>query len=63
MNLCPYGSSIAVRRYGVWVTVNGRMYSVFKGLNSGKWQVSVWDNYWRKNRKECVSTGSWLSDR
>ena len=43
--------SFSATRKGVWVMVNGRMYSLYRGLNSGKWTVDVWDNIWRKELK------------
>jgi hypothetical protein len=48
-----YGYSFTIGLDGIWIMINGRMYSVFKGLNTGKWQVSIYDNIWRKRRMKC----------
>lgn len=49
-----FGYSFTVSRNGVWLMLNGRMFSFSKGLNSGRWQFSVWDNYDRKSNKQLT---------
>lgn len=44
-----YGSYFKMRRTGIWIMINGRMFSFFKSEHTGKWKFSVWDNVWRKN--------------
>jgi hypothetical protein len=44
-----FGWYFKLRLEGIWVMLNGRMFSIFKGCNTKKWQFSIWDNYWRKN--------------
>lgn len=49
-----YGFYFAIdlrpRQCGIWIQINGRMYSAFRGVNSGKFQCAVWDNIYRKSR-------------
>ena len=48
-----YGCYFSVGPSGIWIMLNGRMYSYSKGLNSGKWHYSRWDNIWRKEDEEA----------
>ena len=50
-----YGNYFSLKRTGIWIMINGRCFSFFKGLNTGIWQFSVWDNWWRKNKVEIDS--------
>jgi hypothetical protein len=45
-----YGYYISVKKSGIWIMLNGRMFSFFKGMDSGRWQVEIWSNWWRKNK-------------
>lgn len=45
-----YGYYFNLNAQGIWLMINGRMYSLFKRCNTNKWQLSIWDNYWRKNK-------------
>ena len=44
-----YGWHFSVKKYGIWIMINGRIFSIFKGDNTKKWQFSTWKNYWLKN--------------
>jgi len=44
-----YGYRLIINRSGVWLMLNGRMFSVYRGVSDRKWRVSVWDNAWRKS--------------
>jgi hypothetical protein len=43
-----YGFYFALNRCGIWLMINGKMFSFFKGCNSGRWKFSIWDNYRRQ---------------
>ena len=44
-----YGWYFKLNKECVWIVINGRMFSFFKGLKTKKWQFSTWENYWLKN--------------
>ena len=44
-----YGYKFKLNSKGIWIMINGRMFSIFKGANTKKWQFSKWSNYWRIN--------------
>ena len=45
-----YGFYFKVTKTSFYLMINGRMFSVYKGCNTGKLTISIWDNYWRKNK-------------
>ena len=49
-----YGYYFKISRNGVWLMLNGRMFSFFKGLNTGRWQFSTWSNIWRKTKTPII---------
>lgn len=53
-----FGWCFTVKTNGIWIMLNGRMFSFFKGCNTGKWQFSTWVNYWRANNIGEVSEKS-----
>ena len=42
-----YGWSLEINRNGVWLILNGRVFSFFKGTITRRWHFRVWDNAWR----------------
>jgi hypothetical protein len=51
-----YGWYFRLNSSGIWLMLNGRMFSFFKGGNTKAWKLSVWDNYWRKNDIDMKSS-------
>ena len=45
-----YGCYFNLSRWGVWLMVNGRMFTVHRSANTGRWKGAVWDNCWRATR-------------
>ncbi len=50
-----YGTSLSIGLKGVTLVVNGYMLSLFKGLNTGKWQATFSENIWRKTGEQVPS--------
>ena len=48
--LMPYGNYFSIGLWNIHIMINGYMFSVYKGLNSGKYTISCWSNYWRKTK-------------
>ena len=43
-----YGTRFLFSKYGVNIIINGWWFSVFKNLNTGKWDFLFTQNLWRK---------------
>jgi hypothetical protein len=52
-----YGWYFCLNSRGLWVMINGRMFSIFRGCNTNRWQLSVWNNGRRKQGKITINTG------
>lgn len=50
-----FGSLFTISRNQIWLMVNGRMFTVYRGLISGKLHCEVWCNIWRKTGEPLPS--------
>lgn len=46
-----YGLNIYYGRWYLTLVVNGHIFSVFKGTNTGRWSATYTQNIWRKTRE------------
>ena len=48
-----YGTTVYLKKWSVTLVINGHVFSVFKGCNTGRWQATYTPNIWRK-QKEAI---------
>lgn len=50
-----YGTTAVLHKRGIMLVINGHIFSVFKGTNTGHWQATYTQNIWRKTKEALPS--------